>query len=53
MVSMSHLYNRLKKICNSGSSISISVQSWKELEKLWTLLDNLVKEIQALIFNDV
>jgi len=53
MVSMSHLYNRLKKICNSGSSISISAQSWKELEKLWTLLDNLVKKIQALIFNYV
>jgi len=50
---MSHLYNRLKKICNSGSSIGISVQSWKELEKLWTLLDNLVKEIQALIFYNV
>lgn len=48
---MSHLYNRLKKICNSGSSISISIQSWKELEKLWTLLENLVKEIQSIYYD--
>lgn len=39
---MSIVYNRLKKICDSGSSIGISAQSWKELERLWTLLENLV-----------
>lgn len=39
---MSNLYNRLKKIYNSGSSISISAQSWKELDRLWTLLEHLV-----------
>jgi len=39
---MNNVYNRLKKVCNSGSSIGISVQSWKELEKLWMLLENLV-----------
>lgn len=45
MVAMSSIFNRLKKICNSGSSISISGQSWKELEGLWVLLDNLVKSL--------
>lgn len=42
---MGQLYNRLKMICNSGSSICISVQSWKDLERLWMLLDNLVKDL--------
>lgn len=45
MVAMSNVYNRLKKICNSGSTISISGQSWKELERLWILLENLVKAL--------
>lgn len=55
IVSMSHLYNRLKKICNSGSSIGISAQSWKELEKLWALLENLVKylNLETLVFYDI
>lgn len=45
MMTMSKLYNKLKTICDSGTSISISLQSWKELERLWTLLENLVKNI--------
>lgn len=52
---MSNTYKRLKKICNSGSSINISSQSWKELERLWTLLENLVKNLnlQTIIFEIV
>lgn len=41
---MSAVYNRLKKVCGSGSSIGISSQSWKELERLWALLENLVTD---------
>lgn len=44
---MNSLYNKLKKIHNSGSSISISTQSWKELERLWTLLETLVNYISS------
>lgn len=48
VITMSVIYNRLKKICNSGSSIGISAQSWKELEKLWTLLENQVHNLNVL-----
>lgn len=54
MIAMSQLHNRLKIICNSGSSICISVQSWKDLERLWTLLENLVKNLDlqiTILFN--
>lgn len=50
---MSNLYNRLKKIYNSGSSINISAQSWKELDKLWTLLENLVNDLLKLFFHNL
>lgn len=42
---MSNLYNKLKKIYNSGSSVNISAQSWKELDRLWTLLEHLVNDL--------